>query len=1020
MDSLSKTTAVAREFSDETCHVSDHILQTGELARADVIKQSAIRRARLSIVGILVLPISIIFGQEASPSPQAADRSGVTIEEVIVTGSNIPTSEEVGPNPVDTYRLEDIQKLGVRTASDLTQRLPAITGGAVNENIAIRDGRAEVNLRGLFPKETLVLVDGKRVAPVGFAQGASIDLNLIPFALIDHIDILKDGASAIYGSDAVAGVFNVFLKHKFRGLELEASLGNTNLGSSNDAAERESHLLAGTGDDKTDVVVFAEYYDRAAIFSRDRDLSSTANFTRFGGIDSRSGNFAGRVGGFVLRRGVTTPTPHSAPDAATSPDYTRRGSLQNPNPLIPTRSNLFAFDFAPLQSAIPAADREYFYGSFAREFCDKYLTVFADFKVARTFFEPTLAPVPFMPDPFKQAGGFTAVSPIGISVPLTNPFNPFTQPDIFLPDGTPATTGVRYRALEAGPRTFKFTTYDYLFDAGVRGTLGEFGDYFKTWNYEIGFRYNSNQHTQVTSGIVSQPGLRAALLDTDPLTAFNPFGRNVNTATALNRVLATTQQTGVATLTDESVALNGNIINMPAGPLSFALGSEHRKETVNDQPDALNTSFSSIGSVDFQATRASRDVWSYYGELRIPITSPTWKFPGAYSLEFQVAERVEFYSDTNLSERPKFSVRYQPFDSSLTLRAGYTEAFHAPNLSDFAPSASEGFVDVFDPATGGELSARVLEGGQPNLRPEVAYGFNYGAVWTPRFVRGLTLSADFYHIDLRDRTNFINPQFILEQNVDSGGKRFPGQVVRDPVTGEILFVRSLIQNISRTITEGFDYEAIYTLDTTIFGRGNFGTFTFTLNGNYLSRYVAAINVGDREREFAGQETGFGASFNVFGYLPHNRFYASAYYDLGGLDTGVTIHYIGQGSDISFFTINGEPRKIREWTTVDALLSYTFNVPAPVTANPVAGYAKDGGNNVGMKDGKEKSLIPVSTAEYNPCGWRAWLNGTTVTVGMNNIFDLDPPFVAGAIENGYDESIFDIKGRFWYVALKKRF
>jgi iron complex outermembrane receptor protein len=963
-------------------------------------------------VGVFLRSASITSGQEASPTSYTADRSGVTIEEVIVTGSNIPTSEEVGPNPVDTYRPEDIARLGVRTMTDFIQKLPAFTGAALNENNSNRGGRAEINLRGLFPKETLVLVDGKRLAPVGFAHEASVDLNLIPFALVDHIDILKDGASAIYGSDAVAGVFNIFLKHKFRGLEVYASYGNTNLGSSNDAAEREGYLLAGIGDDKTDIVVFAEYYDRAAIFSRDRDLSSNADFRRFGGVDRRSGHFAGRVGEFVyepqLNGGSRTPTPHAFPNVANDPQYR-----------LITGNDLF--NFAALTSAIPAADREYFYGSFARELCDKYFTVFADFKVVRTFFVPASAPVPFTTDPFKQADRVTPVSPEGISVPLSNPFNPFTQPDAFLPDGTPVTTGVRYRALEAGPRTFKYTTHDYLFDAGVRGTLGEFGDYFKTWNYEIGFRYNSNDHTQVASGLVSRPGLRAALLDTDPLTAFNAFGRNVNTVAALNRVLATTQQVGVATLTDELVSLNGALINMPAGPLSFAVGSEHRKETVNDQPDALNTSFSSLGSVDFEATRASRDVWSYFGELRIPVTSPSWKFPGVHSLEFQVAERFEFYSDTNLSERPKFSVRYQPFDSSLTLRASYTEAFHAPNLSDFARSAEEGFSDVFDPATGETVPGlRVVEGGQPNLRPEVAYEFNYGAVWTPRFVRGLTLSADFYHIDLRDRTNFVSPQFIIDENFVSGGRRFPGQVVRDPVTGQILFVRSLIQNISRTITEGIDYEAIYTLDTTIFGRGNFGVFTFTLNGNYLSRYVAAINVGDREREFAGQETGSGFGNRVFGYLPHNRFYASAFYNLGGLDTGITVHYIGQGSDDPFATTNRQPRKIREWTTVDALVSYTFNLAAPVTENQVAGYAKNGGKNVNLKDGKEKSLMPISTAEYSPCGWKTWLNGTTVTVGMNNIFDLDPPFVAGTFENGYDGSAFNIKGRFWYVQLKKRF
>src|SRR5439155_2246146 len=193
--------------------------------------------------------------------------------------------------------------------------------------------------------------------------------------------------------------------------------------------------------------------------------------------------------------------------------------------------------------------------------------------------------------------------------------------------------------------TFKTTTDDYLFDAGLRGALGEFGDYFKTWNYEIGFRYNSNDHGSLASGIVSKPGLREALLDTNPATAFNPFGRNVNTAAAVNRVLITLHESGVATLTDEAASFNGDIIKLPPGPISFALGSEHRKETVKDIPDSLNTRFSTIGAVDLEATRASRDVWAYYGEVRIPVTSPSWNFPGAYSLEFQVAERVEYFSD---------------------------------------------------------------------------------------------------------------------------------------------------------------------------------------------------------------------------------------------------------------------------------------------------------------------------------------------------------------------------------------
>src|SRR5438477_2209028 len=262
----------------------------------------------LAIIAGVLPSVIAVSAQDVTPTPQTTGQPVVTAVEVIVTGSNIPTSEEVGPNPVDTYRREDITRLGVRSATDLIQKLPAATGAAINENVVNSgDGRVEINLRGLLSKETLVLEDGRRLAPVGFA-GETVDLNMFPIGLIDHIDILKDGASAIYGTDAVAGVLNVFLKHKFRGLELNASYGNANLGASNDQGEERTYLLAGTGDDNTDIVVYAELYNRAAIFSRDRNVSSNANFTRLGGTDTRSGNIAGRVDGFVLAPGLASPT----------------------------------------------------------------------------------------------------------------------------------------------------------------------------------------------------------------------------------------------------------------------------------------------------------------------------------------------------------------------------------------------------------------------------------------------------------------------------------------------------------------------------------------------------------------------------------------------------------------------------------------------------------------------------------------------------------------------------------------
>jgi iron complex outermembrane receptor protein len=1023
----------------------------------------------LNIAGVLLLSASITFAQELAPTPQASGQPGVTIEEVIVTGSNIPTSEEVGPNPVDTYRKEDITRLGVRSATDLIQKLPAATGAAINENVVNSgDGRVEINLRGILAKETLVLQDGRRLAPVGFA-GDTVDLNTIPLGLIDHIDVLKDGASAIYGADAVAGVFNVWLIHKFRGVELYTSYGNTNLGFANDAAEEMTYLLAGTGNAKTDIVVYAEFYNRDAIFSRDADISSTADFTRFGGSDERSGAFAGHVGppsylvpegapdSFVyqpsLNGGALTPTPHAYPNVASDPQY-----VSFFDPSIPRHKR--KFNFAALTPAVPAVDREYVYGSLDRKIYDQYLELFADFKYARTFWDSSLAPLQFAPDVWSDAThpfGFTP-NGVGFSVPIQNPFNPFTLADYTsvggfdprfpqtqstaAPAGTQFTTFVRYRALEAGPRTIKITTDNYEGTVGLKGNLGEFGDYFKTWNWETGFRYSEDSRVERDGGIVDTNALRQALLDTNPATAFNPFGLYQNSPAVIAKILRTTTHRGTTSLTLEDWKLFGDLFNLPAGPISFAIGGEHRSERASDQPDPLTSSGNTLGNVTFLPTRGTRDVWSIYWEVRLPVTSPVWNFPGLYSLELDYQERFEYFSDFGGTERPKFSVRWQPIDSALTIRATYSEAFHAPTLSDLFRGVEVQSADIFDPRS---PDPNILEtvfthvSGNPNLQPETAYEWTYGAVvspgkwWSP--LQGLTLQADFYHIDLRTVTAILDPQFLVNHE-----DQFPGQVIRGPSTGpndpfgpiDLLLLPE--QNLGRIIQEGWDYEVSYSFDTSRLGHGDWGTVTAIFNGTYIDRVVLQAVVGGPEKSVVGK---FGRGFleTASGGIPpplgggsftRNRWYASLFYDgparssLAGLDTGFTVHYIGQYWDIKRFTKDGRPRKIREWTTVDWVMNYTFNFTAPAAQNEVPGYSEDGGKNATMKGGKDNNVMPVSTAEYNSRGWRAWLKNTTITLGVNNVFDLAPPFVAGAIENGYDQSTANIKGRNYYVALRKRF
>src|SRR5436190_1056016 len=328
----------------------------------------------------------------------------------------------------------------------------------------------------------------------------------------------------------------------------------------------------------------------------------------------------------------------------------------------------------------------------------------------------------------------------------------------------------------------------------------------------------------------------------------------------------------------------------------------------------------------------------------------------------------------------------------------------------------------------------VIVSGNPNLKPEVAYEWTYGAVYSPKWIKGVTLSADFWDIDLRSIASFVWPQFIIDFE-----NSFPGLVSRDLTTGAITGVRDPRLNLTRAIIEGLDYEAIYILDASIFGHGDVGRLTFTLNGTYLSRFEFQATPVSKRIGLSGE---FVSSPSFGGSLPHNRAYASVFYDgptgtwLAGFDMGTTVHCTGQYEDDNI-DLTGSPkpqmprsgplpwraRKVSAWTTLDLIASYTFNLPAPAGAE-VPGSTKDGGKNVKMKDSKEKNVMPVSTAEYNPCGWRAWLNNTTITLGVDNVADLEPPFSAGDAvfgdPQGYDLGQANAKGRFWFAAIKKRF
>src|SRR5438034_4126514 len=381
--------------------------------------------------------------------------------------------------------------------------------------------------------------------------------------------------------------------------------------------------------------------------------------------------------------------------------------------------------------------------------------------------------------------------------------------------------------------------------------MGEFGDYFKTWNWETGFRYSRNEGQNLSLGAVSEPGLREALLDTDPATAFDPFlnFNSHNTKAARSRVYVTLHNSGEYELPIGYATINGDLFSLPAGPVSFALGGEYDAPRWTRDRDALNTTFQTIGSVDGGSARVNRDVWSIYQEVRVPFTSPTWNFPGFYSLEVDFAEREEWFSQntsTTLafpaahsqynSQKPKVSVRWQPLEpkyiGTVILRATYTEAFHAPTLPELTPAGvrfpdTTPVHDPFSSQTPDQITE--IQTGNPLLRPETAYEWSAGVVYSPKWLNGLTLSLDYWNISLRSIPAILGAQFIIDnENV------LPGLVQRAPtsIPGELGPITLVIDprfNVARVDLDGIDYNLIYILDSTIFGGLDWGRLTLTVN-----------------------------------------------------------------------------------------------------------------------------------------------------------------------------------------------
>ena len=998
-------------------------------------------------VVIAFLIVSNVMAQETVTTPgqpqpgvaatnanaAAAGNTEATTERVIVTGSNIPTAEEVGPNPVLTVNRELIDKSGERTTEEILRDLPVANANGVpvsnNENgTNSAVGAATIALRGFDARATLILLDGRRVAPypLGNNPGVNVgvmfvDLNSIPQAAIESIEILKDGASTTYGADAVAGVVNIKLRKDYRGAEATMEYGNT---LDKDSGEFAASMIFGVGDGKTNVSGVLNFYHRNSIANRDRGFSAKPPF-----LSSNASPYnlqltkdaVAEAGGQV----VTDPAnPAGTTEFAHAPFFTDGLALAPAYAYTVGRSNTFNFNQFSL--SFSESERYGGYVNFEHKVCDDQLVIYGDMfyenaKIHSELAAPatgsfqtkgqtTLAIPPREPNPLGTTpfGGPTYAD-TGVMPGAFNPFNPFNQ---IISGGT------RARLAEFGNRLFDRETDAFLTTLGVKGDKLFDGN----WGYDAGFRYSEVKNT-LTGTQVSATAFNRILNQADPIfdptsaqfigttVAFNPFGdyRVPIASNAASLAFATVHPTDIdisKLATMDATMYTTALFNLPAGGVGFAFGGQFRRETLDERPDAKNLAGDIVGNSPVFAVHGGRKSFAFYAETDIPIFSATNAIPGFHALEFTAAARYEDFrnNDSNVLV-PKVGMRWQPLDESLTLRATWGEGFREPSLEELFAAPISTLEISHDPQKGGllESETNVLVTSNPNLQPEDSRAFSGGIVYTPKYVPGLTLSVDFFDIERTGVVGSPTADSVLAR--EAAGALLPGEAVERDAGGFITRILKSNQNFGAQTARGVDYGIQYQKQTP------WGTFTSLTQATYLYEFFFPQFA---EGNLAGKTTDEGLSQEGYYEWKGDSRLDWAW---NGFDVITTVRYTDGFRE---HTPNLHEHWVHSTWIFDVQGSYDFTFAAPVENQAVAGYSKDAKEVVRGKDGK--AVETGQTANYAmPC-WKNLLNNTTITVGCNNVFGQDPPQAYGEGGNGvgYPGFTYDATGRFLYVRLTKKF
>jgi outer membrane receptor protein involved in Fe transport len=723
---------------------------------------------------------------------------------VYVTGSRIGrTADFEGPSPVLTVDREAIENSGYTNLQQLLEKIPVNGNGAFstrgNNQDSTANGAASISLRGLGADATLVLVNGRRVAISSFAESVTtnfVDINTIPVAAIERVEVLKDGASAVYGSDAVAGVINIVLRKDFDGFEVSASYGDVTSGS---AAETNASAIWGTSGEDSNITMIIDYFKNDTLFNSERGRIGSANNTAAGGADYRSSR--GYPGRFFVPDGL-------APD----PGITIDPSC----PAAQGAGQTCLYDYGPWNLLVPESERTGLL-VLGRKGLGSGIEVFTELAVQHNTSIAQGAPTPL-----DETAGLT----------LTNhPDDPYV--------GTDAVGISRFRTVDAGARQYDIETDNLRVVVGLRGS------FTSTWDWEVAVQRARSESTQ--TGSRNQGWVRTDFLQQQmDLGNYNPFGGTINDQAVIDAISTSLVRQGKSDLTMYDAQVNGALFDMSAGPVLMAAGLEFRDESVSDQPDDQFVRGLIFGTEAVSAA-AQRDNWSAFVEFSVPL---------AETLELQLAARHDDYSDFGSSTNPKVALRWAPIDE-FALRASWGEGFRAPSLAQvgLGPSQeSEFFQDTFgcadNPAYCANTDFQIVFAGNPDLTPEESETFNIGAVWQP--TEAIDLSVDFWDIEQDNKIDEVPRVFIYEQECNNQasticvrGAPLPGDTL-----GPLSFIRSGFVNIGKQSAQGVDLAGSYTMDM------GGGTLTLGLDYTHMLEFDKVVldstGLAFETQEFAGE------------------------------------------------------------------------------------------------------------------------------------------------------------------------